>query len=248
MQFLFVSLILLAYNHSSNFVQGDAKPSKVKILVAFGAADQDSRQFILSQLSPVYNALFDVIDLELVPFGGAKFNLRERTVECENGEAECKAHSYELCAIAKFPDPQEYLPFISLVALLPDAIMSTDQAYDKCASLSGLDANVITKCKNDDESHFDMLHKAARSTPVYATQFPWVEVDDEFVDVIAGESIWDALCDALLGDDDPTNDLPFCLDNDEPIGKPRKYKGIKAADLFGKTKENSISDSAPLII
>lgn len=241
----YIIVLLLKRN---DVVRGDATPTKIKVFVAFEAANKESQSFLLSQLDPIYNALFDVMDLNVVPFGGSQFDLENRMVTCVNGPAECKAHAYERCAMAKFPDPGEYLNFLSLVSLLPLVIMESDIAYDKCASLSGLDGSVISQCVNDAESSFALLHESARATPIYASHFPWVEVNDELVDVTAGESIWDAVCDALLEDDDETNDLPFCMGGDVSVGEPRKYKGINAADLFSTQNHVTKHNTIPLII
>ena len=144
-----ISLCSLLTSFYGQTVRGDASPHKIDVTVAFEADDDASRNFLLTQLAPLYNALFDVINLELAPFGRASIDIINRTVECFHGQGECVAHAFEQCAMLEYPNPEEYLKFISLVSMLPSGFMNQKIAYEKIAALSELDAKVIEDCALD---------------------------------------------------------------------------------------------------
>ena len=45
----------------------------------------------------------------MVPFGNAKFENGQ--LVCQHGEEECKANSWEQCAIHLYPEFEQYFPF-----------------------------------------------------------------------------------------------------------------------------------------
>ena len=79
-----------------------------------------SNEFVLKQVDPAVSLLGDIINLNFVPYGFAEMNVENHTVVCEHGEVECKANSYQQCAVHYYAtDPSAYMPFITCLAMLP---------------------------------------------------------------------------------------------------------------------------------
>ena len=76
-------------------------PLRVKVQAYTEALCIDCFHFVLEDLIPTYQLLGDeIIDLELVPFGNAQIvDKQSRTIQCQHGDAECDANSWEQCAI-----------------------------------------------------------------------------------------------------------------------------------------------------
>ena len=76
-------------------------PLRVRVQAYTEALCIDCFHFVLEDLIPTYQLLGDeIIDLELVPFGNAQIvDKQSRTIQCQHGDAECDANSWEQCAI-----------------------------------------------------------------------------------------------------------------------------------------------------
>jgi len=233
----------LLFLYIVQFSKSDVIPERIPIFVAYEAGSDDSRMFLRTELVPVSEALKNMVEVTLIPFGRSTLDLKSHSVECFNGPSECLAHVYTQCVNDIYPEygSGNNMLFIDLITMLPESLMNSDEAYIKCAELAGFDSMLVQNCVQDESWAFQLQRDAGRATPVYAYQFPWVEVGEELVDVVAGESLWDAICDAAKSDDSDDNDdlLPFCFD--EILGKERKFKGIKARDIDIKSNKNTIS-------
>jgi interferon gamma-inducible protein 30 len=183
---------------------------KVKILTE--ALCSDCKQFVGGQLSEVYNALGpSVMDLQIVPFGNAKFvrvDGAERgekpVLQCQHGVAECDGNVYEQCAVMQlYPYAQRYLPFLRcLYDELPmghsDELLDRD-VIANCSTASDLDWVEIAEC-HDDEKQVALLQRRAKSqTPSYHKGVPWVEVNGRHVEITDdGASLLRAVCRAFI--------------------------------------------------
>ena len=134
--------------------------------------------------------------------------------------------------------------------------MGIDESYEQCAQLANLDLSLVGSCAKNAEMVWTLQHNAARMMPRYADFLPWVEVNGELVNVLNGESLWDAVCDAIgapsPGDsdtDDPdVEPNPYCFNNGGDammmIGKnAREHKGEPVRLWYEKERGSSISNT-----
>lgn len=152
------------------------------------------------QLLPTFQTLGpQVMDLQVVSFGNAAFDIDSHAVTCQHGPAECDANIYELCA-SSVNDVSQYLPFHAcLFNHLPMGFHEGNYdtgIFRECASESGLDFAAIQACHQDGDLAWKLQKKAAKQTPSNHDHVPWVVINglhtmDEFRD-----SLLRQVCDA----------------------------------------------------
>lgn len=179
-------------------------PVKVKVLEE--SLCPGCKEFIQDQLTPVYHTLgATVMTLQIIPFGNARFiasdeDPNKMILECQHGEAECDANSYEQCvALALYPYPQRYLPFLHCLydVLSPGY---SDEKIDRslvatCAKKSALDWDSIAHCHDDEQFSTAMQWVAYNLTPDHE-YVPWVEIDGVHVEMDDDDSLMFAICKA----------------------------------------------------
>jgi interferon gamma-inducible protein 30 len=140
------------------------------------------------QLVPTYDQLgSEVMDLKVVVFGNARIDLTNKTLQCQHGEAECDANSYDQCAIDIYPYPDRYLPYVTcLFNSLPmgKQIEPFSKAvFASCARHAALDANTLQQCRDDPERVWELQKQAAEMNPSDLSHVPWVELNGEYLDL-----------------------------------------------------------------
>jgi len=116
---------------------------------------------------------------------------------CQHGDGECEADTFEACAIAAYPDPKDYMPFISCYEGDKGAAMS---AAKPCADTAGLSyAKMKAVCSSSATvSRLDAA--AARATVALGTSklgTPWVVVEGEALD--DPDTLLEAVCTRYAG-------------------------------------------------
>jgi len=120
------------------------------------------------------------MNVTLVPFGNSRFNSGK--LECQHGEDECKADSWEQCAISNYPDFSQHWPFYLCVEA---ASKSCGEGAGKCvlgkiegcASSSGLDFAKLSACTGNKAEANRLQHEFSKLTPSDHQYVPWVTVD-----------------------------------------------------------------------
>ena len=120
------------------------------------------------------------MDVTLVPFGNARFT--NGVLECQHGEDECKANSYEQCAIHLYPKFDQHWPFYLCVE---QASLSCGEGggtctlgkMESCATSSSLDYSSLEACVNDKPEALKLQQEASAATPSDHEYVPWVLVD-----------------------------------------------------------------------
>jgi interferon gamma-inducible protein 30 len=159
----------------------------VQVSIYVEALCIDSKRYFNEQLVPTYNQLgSQVMDLEIVVFGNARIDLTNKTLQCQHGEAECDANTYDQCAVDIYPYPDRYLPYVTcLFNSLPmgKQIEPFSKAvFASCARHAALDAQALQQCRDDPERAWELQKQAAAMSPSQLNHVPWVELNGTYMD------------------------------------------------------------------
>jgi interferon gamma-inducible protein 30 len=161
----------------------------------------DCKNFIDHQLVHTYRELGPkVINLQIVPFGNADIDEGSQSVECQHGDAECDANSWEQCAVVKY-HPTDYIDFIGcLETSLPMGTrgMPFDEDYfQACSDLSFLEFDYLKSCHDNPMQAWMLQKKFAKLTPEH-DHVPWVLIDGIFFDE-EKQDLRREVCNAYVG-------------------------------------------------
>jgi interferon gamma-inducible protein 30 len=159
----------------------------VQVTIYAEALCIDSKRYFNDQLVPTYGQLgSEVMDLKVVVFGNARIDLTNKTLQCQHGEAECDANSYDQCAIDIYPFPNRYLPYLTcLFNSLPMGRRSEPfpkAVFASCARHAALDAHALQQCRDDPARAWELQQQAAALSPSQLNHVPWVELNGTYVD------------------------------------------------------------------
>jgi interferon gamma-inducible protein 30 len=158
----------------------------------------DCKNFIDHNLVSTYHKLGpSVIDLHIVPFGNSKIDENKRTVDCQHGEAECDANTWEQCAVEEY-DPLTYIQFFGcLETTLPMGYQEEafeESIFEDCADLSGMDFGKLKDCHDNPLLAWMLQQKYAKLTPDHK-YVPWVLINGDFFDY-EKQDFFDEVCKA----------------------------------------------------
>jgi interferon gamma-inducible protein 30 len=175
---------------------------RVKVKVCTEALCPGCREFVLEHLVSTFAILgSEVMDVHVVPFGNAKIDSENKTITCQHGVGECDANTWEQCMIHFFPHPEQYLPMLScLEDALPMGSSSTAfpvAVFKTCAKQANLDFYPIQHCHDDPALAAKVLQEAANATPADHTYVPWVEIDDNHLDM-ESQDFMEQVCKAYV--------------------------------------------------
>jgi interferon gamma-inducible protein 30 len=159
----------------------------VQVSIYVEALCIDSKRFFNDQLVPTYDQLgSQVMDLKIVVFGNARIDLTAKTLQCQHGEAECDANSYDQCAVDIYPYPDRYLPYLTcLFNSLPMGRRSEpfpEAVFASCARHAALGAHTLQQCRDDPERAWELQKTAASLSPSQLNHVPWVELNGAYMD------------------------------------------------------------------
>jgi interferon gamma-inducible protein 30 len=159
----------------------------VQVFIYVEALCIDSKRYFHDQLVPTYDQLgSEVMDLEIVVFGNARIDLANKTLQCQHGEAECDANSYDQCAVDIYPYPDRYLPYLTcLFNSLPMGRRSEPYpkaVFASCARHAALDAHALQQCRVNSERVWELQKQAAAKSPSELNHVPWVELNGDYMD------------------------------------------------------------------
>jgi len=126
-------------------------------------------------------AVGDIMNVTLVPFGNSRFNTLGK-LQCQHGEDECKADSWEQCAISNYPDFSDHWPFYLCVEAASKkcgegAGTCVLEKMEGCATSAGLDYSKLSACTGNKAEANRLQHTFSDLTPSEHTYVPWVVVD-----------------------------------------------------------------------
>jgi interferon gamma-inducible protein 30 len=179
--------------------------------------------FMLESLIPTYEKLGGaVIDLEWVAFGNAKLSDADHTLECQHGEAECDANSWEQCAVHVHQDsPQVYLEMLKcLEKTLPMGHQKEpfdESIFQKCSAGGDADFAKIKTCHDNPMLAWQLQLQASIATPDDHQYVPWVVVNGNFFDV-EKDDLLQVVCKEYTASG---GSHPSCDNNDNTEVHPR---------------------------
>jgi interferon gamma-inducible protein 30 len=159
----------------------------VQVTIYVEALCIDSKRYFNDQLVPTYDQLgSQVMDVKIVVFGNARIDLTNKTLQCQHGEAECDANSYDQCAVDIYPYPDRYLPYLTcLFNSLPMGrrrLPFPKAVFASCARHAALDAHALQQCRDDPERAWGLQKQAAAKSPSQLNHVPWVELNGTYMD------------------------------------------------------------------
>jgi interferon gamma-inducible protein 30 len=162
-------------------------PPAVQVTIYVEALCIDSKRYFNDQLVPTYNQLgSEVMDLKIVVFGNARIDVKNKTLQCQHGEAECDANSHDQCAVDIYPYPDRYLPYLTcLFNSLPMGRRSEPYpkaVFASCARHAALDAHALQQCHDDPERVWELQKQTAALSPSELNHVPWVELNGTYMD------------------------------------------------------------------
>ena len=118
---------------------------------------------------------------------------------CQHGEDECSGNSYEQCAIDVYPDPKDYLPFITCFDQ-KSGQGALDDMMEGCATTASLDWSKIKSCHDDADHAWSLQVAAAAATPEDHTYVPWVVINGKQYDLEVETDFLGYVCNEYQGD------------------------------------------------
>lgn len=194
-----ILFVLVQANEIINKRNETIKINKITLSIYFESRCPYSKKFHLEQLKPTFNLLSDHINLDLIPYGNAKF-VGPNKIECQHGEKECETNRLMAC-VNKYG--KKYMK--DIVATI-GCLFSTpsDEIYCIRGYLPGADYDTVMKCKESNESMEMMKEFDERSEHI--DYVPWIEINGDHEDDMQEDcqyNLFSTLCDMFSGDDQP---------------------------------------------
>ncbi|CAD5225598.1 unnamed protein product [Bursaphelenchus okinawaensis] len=152
---------------------------KILLTVLYEILCQSCAQVISGPLKEVYETRKDQVDIELVPFGNARYN-EDGSLSCQHGVEECNGNRYEACAINFIED---YFPFIACVEGNIESFDFEATAKKCYADLKTPDDVVkqIEECYNGQLGHDLIKANSERSVSAEGIKYdfvPWIFINN----------------------------------------------------------------------
>lgn len=165
---------------------------KVKLDVYYETNCPDSMDFITKQLSPTYEKMSDIMEVNLIPFGKAVEQVHRdgsRVFYCHHGPPECFGNTIQACAIKLHPDTKTHLSYINCM----ESYFTPSRAGTMCARRSSVDYSSILNCANgpDGNEYMHEMAAATRSLNPPLNFVPWIVVNDVFSDAVQRQALDD---------------------------------------------------------
>lgn len=199
---VFVSTILYVLASS----QSDSLA--VKVSVYYETLCPDSISFIRYQLFPTFQAIPEILNIELVPFGKASFKVQDDgnvTFRCQHGPLECSGNMMQACAIDSLGHNQSStVPFVNCLKKQ----RRPDLAGPKCAEQLGIDYEPIRTCTETTKGQ-QLLMELGKKTLGLRPKLnfvPWININDEHSEEIQDGALADLIrlvCMRYEGEDAP---------------------------------------------
>ena len=203
MAFIRVFLTVILYVLTS--AQSD---SRVKVSVYYETLCPDSIAFIRYQLFPTFEAIPEILNADLVPFGKASYKVEDDgnvTFRCQHGPRECGGNMMQACAIdALGYNQSSVIPFVNCLKKQ----RRPDMAGPKCAQQLGIDYEPIRTCTEGTKGQ-QLLMEAGRKTLGLSPRLnfvPWININDQHSEEIQDGALADLVrlvCLKYEGEDAP---------------------------------------------
>uniref|UniRef100_A0A1W7RAG1 Gamma-interferon-inducible lysosomal thiol reductase n=1 Tax=Hadrurus spadix TaxID=141984 RepID=A0A1W7RAG1_9SCOR len=173
-------------------VQPSAPP--VKLAIYYECLCPDSKRFIRNQLWRTYQAIPDLMKIELVPYGKAhETQLSNGTYafSCQHGPNECYGNLVQTCAINLLNDTSKSLPFVNCMESYSDS----HNRGETCAKRQDLNYNEILQCIGSKQGNI-WQHEMAQKTENLNPRLhfvPWITVNGKYTQTYQRKALSDLL-------------------------------------------------------
>eukprot|EP00794_Sanderia_malayensis_P007992 gene7992-8850_t len=168
------------YGLVKNGTLGTNTTSKVFVKVYYESFCPDSEDFILQQLFPTYEKLYDsgIFNLSLIPSGNVEETKKsdQWVFKCQHGKQECLGNLIEICAISELGSIVKWMPYIYCL----QKRKATPENAVICAKEQGFDYGQIKSCIDGplgNKLQHEMVLKTAALKPPH-TFIPWITIND----------------------------------------------------------------------
>lgn len=144
----------------------------------------------------------EAINLTVLPWGNSHI-INGSSVSCQHGPDECKANSWEQCAIDVYPHTEDHWPFYLCVESAADSCGEGNgtcvlNSMSGCASTAGLNYSAIQACVSNPDRAFALQKKTAALTPDHK-YVPWLLVNGTHINSWDADKLLSIICDAING-------------------------------------------------
>ncbi|XAR60771.1 hypothetical protein NMG60_11034268 [Bertholletia excelsa] len=178
--FSFLFCLLVCTSSAPNSAAATSFSSKkVRLDLYYESLCPYCSNFIVNYLVKIFeNGLISVVDLNLVPWGNAKFRGND-TFDCQHGSDECLLNTIEACAINVWPDLNKHFSFIYCVETL--VYEKNYRQWETCFEKLGFDPAPVAECYS---SGYGKQLELKYGAETYALKppheyVPWVVVDGQ---------------------------------------------------------------------
>jgi len=178
-----------------NFVE--ASDAKVKVDVYYETLCPDSIGFLIRKLTPNYELISEMIELNLVPFGKAEvYEYRDRVdFYCHHGPKECRGNMIHACALNEYKNNFTLvLPFIECMEydLMGKPKPNVDQFARDCAKENEVSWDQIETCINGSVGQ-QLLMEAGKKTKAMRPKIsfvPTVVINEKYTDANQNKALY----------------------------------------------------------
>ncbi|CEF60543.1 Gamma-interferon-inducible lysosomal thiol reductase [Strongyloides ratti] len=154
----------------------DRKPIKISLM--FEALCPYCQRFITNHLGPIYNQFKNYIQLELVPWGNARF-MRNGQISCNHGQKECDANKLMGCALDVLHIKQALQFIVCIERSL--TTLNVDGALNHCSGFIRSHYRIIKSCYTGPRG-IELQRQAAKKTmsvrPNPIVEVPYILIND----------------------------------------------------------------------
>lgn len=148
-----------------------ASEKGVDVTLYYEAFCPGCHDFIVGDLSDSIEAIGDIMNVELIPYGNAR--TKEGETQCQHGEKECQANIWDACAVENY----EFATHWKFVNCMEINMYYQLDKVESCAAAAEIDFAELSACATGDEGK-TLLAKMGSKTLKH-TYVPWIIVDGE---------------------------------------------------------------------
>ncbi|XP_060753898.1 gamma-interferon-inducible lysosomal thiol reductase-like [Neoarius graeffei] len=191
-------------------VNSSRSADSVNVSLYYESLCPGCRQFLVLELMPTFFMLYDIMNLELVPYGNAEEKQVGDKYEftCQHGPDECLGNMIETCVMEKVPKTAVFV--INCMETAGNVV----KAAEPCLALFSPDSSFddVMACVNGDEGN-QLMHQNAKATAALQPPHeyvPWVTINGEHTDDLqekAMNSLFLLVCSLYKGKAPPACSL-----------------------------------------
>ncbi|CAB0000903.1 unnamed protein product [Nesidiocoris tenuis] len=150
-------------------ISAAAVSKKLNVDLYYESLCPGCRALITGQLVDVAAALDEYLNINLVPFGNARY--QGKTIVCQHGEEECLGNKIHACAIKRLNNQLQQVQFVGCM----DKIPSVEDGGKQCSAKFNLEWEDVQSCANGSEG--EALHASyGKATLALSPTNPFVPV------------------------------------------------------------------------